>query len=172
VTCTQALRSDPAFRDGFYDRSTDVHVGLRRHAQAFALMGPTSAMYRDEGASSASPAATASSGLPQAYFLPMDPNKLLTQAAKARRRRLGQRRRRHGRRPRRITASRPGRLPRPVLPPEDIKADADPVPGAKFVETGTCWGHFTMFNLRSRTPPPSTPSTPKPWPAEAVVATG
>ena len=41
---TEALRSDPAFRDGFYDRSMDVHVGLRRHAQASALMGPTSAI--------------------------------------------------------------------------------------------------------------------------------
>ena len=44
----EALRSDPAFRGGFYDNPADVHVGLRRHAQAFALMGPTAAMYRDE----------------------------------------------------------------------------------------------------------------------------
>ena len=70
----------------------------------------------------------------------------------ARRRPLGQRRRRHGRRPgpdhRR---DHPGRLHRrPVLPPEDIKADADRIPGAKFRETGTVWGHFTMFNLREQ----------------------
>ena len=45
---TEALRSDPAFRGGFYDNSAEVHLGLRRHAQAFALMGPTAAMYRDE----------------------------------------------------------------------------------------------------------------------------
>ena len=31
---TEALRSDPAFRGGFYDNSADVHIGLRRHAQA------------------------------------------------------------------------------------------------------------------------------------------
>ena len=30
-----ALRSDPAFRGGFYDHSADVQLGLRRHAQAF-----------------------------------------------------------------------------------------------------------------------------------------
>ena len=41
-----ALRSDPAFAGGFYDSSSDVHLGLRRHAQCFALMGVTSAMYR------------------------------------------------------------------------------------------------------------------------------
>jgi homoserine O-acetyltransferase len=152
---TEALRSDPAFRDGFYDRSTDVHVGLRRHAQAFALMGPTSAMYRDEvwrelGFTSRDGFVQ---GFLQAYFLPMDPNNLLTQAAKWRAadvsanaggdmdEALG-----------RITAAATlvaftGDL---FFPPEDIKADADRVPGAKFVETGTCWGHFTMFNLREQ----------------------
>jgi hypothetical protein len=36
------------------------------------------------------------------------------------------------------------------FPPEDIKADADRVPGATYVETGTYWGHFTMFNLREQ----------------------
>ena len=36
------------------------------------------------------------------------------------------------------------------FPPEDIKADADRIPGAKFRETGTVWGHFTMFNLREQ----------------------
>jgi len=29
-------------------------------------------------------------------------------------------------------------------------ADADRIPGAKFRETGTVWGHFTMFNLREQ----------------------
>jgi len=36
------------------------------------------------------------------------------------------------------------------FPPEDIKADAEKIPGAKFRETGTAWGHFTMFNLREQ----------------------
>jgi homoserine O-acetyltransferase len=36
------------------------------------------------------------------------------------------------------------------FPPEDINADADRIPGAKFVETGSVWGHFTMFNLREQ----------------------
>jgi hypothetical protein len=33
---------------------------------------------------------------------------------------------------------------------EDIRADAERIPGAKFRETGTVWGHFTMFNLREQ----------------------
>ena len=36
------------------------------------------------------------------------------------------------------------------FPPEDIKADAERIPGATFRETGTVWGHFTMFNLREQ----------------------
>ena len=150
-----ALRSDPAFDNGFYKDSADVHVGLRRHAQAFALMGPTSHMYRDEvwrelGFTSRDGFVQ---GFLQAYFLPMDPNNLLTQAAKWR--------------AADVSANTGGDMTAALeritaaatlvaftgdlfFPPEDIKADADRVPGAKFVETGTCWGHFTMFNLREQ----------------------
>ena len=41
-------------------------------------------------------------------------------------------------RPRRLLARQRRRL----------RGDADRIPGAKFRETGTVWGHFTMFNLR------------------------
>jgi homoserine O-acetyltransferase len=92
-------------------------------------------------------------GFIHGYFLPMDPNNLLTQAAKWRAAdvsanaggdmdaALG-----------RITAATTlvaftGDL---FFPPEDIKADAEKIPGAKFRETGTAWGHFTMFNLREQ----------------------
>jgi homoserine O-acetyltransferase len=150
---TEALRSDPAFRGGFYERSADVQLGLRRHAQAFALMGPTAAMYRDEvwrelGFTSRDGFVQ---GFLQAYFLPMDPNNLLCQAAKWRSADVsgnagGDMEAALGR----ITAATTlvaftGDL---FFPPEDIKTDADQIPNAKFVETGTVWGHFTMFNLR------------------------
>ncbi len=37
-------------------------------------------------------------------------------------------------------------------PPEDIKSDvgAASLPNARFVETGTVWGHFTVINLREQ----------------------
>jgi homoserine O-acetyltransferase len=152
---TEALRSDPAFNGGFYRRSADVHVGLRRHAQAFALMGATSAMYRGEVWRELGFASRDGfvQGFLQAYFLPMDPNNLLTQAAKWRsadvsRNAGGDMVQALGR----ITAAATlvaftGDL---FFPPEDISADADRVPGAKFVETGSAWGHFTMFNLREQ----------------------
>ena len=34
------------------------------------------------------------------------------------------------------------------FPPEDVKADADRIPGATYRELGSVWGHFTMFGLR------------------------
>ena len=33
------LKSDPAWKNGFYADQADVHVGLRRHAQIWSVMG-------------------------------------------------------------------------------------------------------------------------------------
>ena len=150
-----ALRSDPAYANGFYAAAGDVHVGLRRHAQAFALMGATSAMYRDEvwrelGFTSLQGFVQ---GFLQAYFGPMDPNDLLTQAAKWRGSDVAAD---HGG----DVAAALGRITARTIdvaftgdlffPPEDIKADAGQIPGAEYREIGSVWGHFTMFNLRER----------------------
>jgi homoserine O-acetyltransferase len=148
-----ALRSDPAFAGGFYDRASDVAVGLRRHAQAFALMGASSHMYRAEAWRELGFASRDGfvQGFLQAYFLPMDPNDLLTQAAKWR--------------ASDVAAITGGDLDAAVarvtaavttvaftgdlfFPPEDIRADAERIPGATYEEIGSVWGHFTMFNLR------------------------
>lgn len=149
----EALRSDPAFRGGFYERSSDVQAGLRRHAQAFALMGASSAMYRDEVWRELGFASRDGfvQGFTQAYFLPMDPNNLLCQAAKWR--------------AADVSASTGGDMEAALgrikaattlvaftgdlfFPPEDVKADAERIPGARYREAGSVWGHFTMFNLR------------------------
>jgi homoserine O-acetyltransferase/O-succinyltransferase len=34
-----ALKSDPAWNNGYYQHQSDVHVGLRRHAQIWSVMG-------------------------------------------------------------------------------------------------------------------------------------
>ena len=34
-----AIKSDQAWAEGFYGKSTDVHVGLRRHAETWSVMG-------------------------------------------------------------------------------------------------------------------------------------
>lgn len=151
---TDALRSDPAWNGGFYERSSDVHVGLRRHAQAFALMGASSHMYRAEawrelGFTSRDGFVQ---GFLQAYFLPMDPNDLLCQAGKWRSSDVALE---HdgdlAAAAARITAkvtdvAFTGDL---FFPPEDVRADAALIPGADYEEVGSVWGHFTMFNLRA-----------------------
>jgi homoserine O-acetyltransferase len=161
-----ALRSDPAFRDGFYASSDDVHVGLRRHAQAFALMGPTSHMYREEawrelGFESRDGFVQ---GFLQAYFLPMDPNNLLCQAVKWRNAD--------------VAAIADGDLDAALaritarmvdvaftgdlfFPPEDIRADAERISSAVFREIGSVWGHLPMFNLREHATRRSTAFGPR-----------
>lgn len=150
-----ALRSDPAFAGGFYADRADVHLGLRLHAQAFALMGASSHMYRAEvwrelGFSSLQGFVQ---GFLQGYFGPMDPNDLLCQAAKWKVSDVGD-----------VTGGDTdaalSRITAAVtdvaftgdlfFPPEDIEADTVKIPGAEYREIGSVWGHFTMFNLREQ----------------------
>ena len=81
---TELLRSDPAFADGFYTDSDDVHLGLRRHAMAFAMMSTTNGFFRDEVLRAAGFASVEefTEGFMRGHFQPMDPNNLLRQAAK------------------------------------------------------------------------------------------
>lgn len=78
------LTSDPAFQDGHYSEPHAVHVGLRRHAQATALMGLTAQAFREESWRSLGFHSRDDfiRGFVEAYFLPMDPNNLLSQMAK------------------------------------------------------------------------------------------
>lgn len=149
----ELLRSDPAFAGGFYVDAGAVALGLRRHAQAFALVGVTPDMYREEAWRELGFASCDDfvKGFVHAYFLPMDPNDLLCQARKWRDGDVGWA-------PGDDTASALGRITaRPTVvafhgdqffPPEDIEADAAQIPGADFRVLGSVWGHFTMFGLR------------------------
>ena len=42
------LKSDPALDNGFYRHQSDVHVGLRRHAQIWSVMGLCQDFYNKE----------------------------------------------------------------------------------------------------------------------------
>src|SRR5215831_11254546 len=43
-----ALKSDPGWNNGFYKHQSDVHVGLRRHAQIWSVMGLCQDFYNKE----------------------------------------------------------------------------------------------------------------------------
>ena len=152
---TDALTSDPAWNGGFYQDSGEVHAGLRRHAHAFALMGTTPDVYRQEVWRELGHVSRADfiQGFLGGYFGPMDPNNLLCQSSKWQ---IAD-----------VSAHTGGDLAAALqritarttvvaftgdtfFPPQDIEADTALIPGATFAEIGTVWGHFTMFNLREQ----------------------
>ena len=80
----EALTSDPAFRDGWYESSSDVRAGLARHARIWSVMGFSTEFWKQEqwrplGFASADDFQV---GFVDAYFQPMDPNDLLSMAWK------------------------------------------------------------------------------------------
>ena len=80
----EAITSDPAFRGGWYERSSDVRDGLARHARIWSVLGFSTEFWKGEqwrplGFASAKDFQT---GFVDAYFQPMDPNDLLCMAWK------------------------------------------------------------------------------------------
>jgi homoserine O-acetyltransferase/O-succinyltransferase len=151
----ELLRSDPAFADGFYTDSSDVRLGLARHALAFSLEGFTHEWYRGEhwrGLGFAT-----SNDFRQAfirgYFAPMDPNNLIVQANKWY---AGD-----------ISPHGGGSLPAALgkitghffvvpfggdcfFPVEDCEIDAGLLPHGELRVIDTPAGHFAMFGLREQ----------------------
>ena len=83
-TLKEAITSDPEFRDGWYEESTDVRDGLARHARIWSVLGFSTEFWKQEqwrplGFASADDFQT---GFVDAYFQPMDPNDLLCMAWK------------------------------------------------------------------------------------------
>jgi len=144
-THTELLTSDPEFRGGFYDDSSRVHVGLRRLAVSFSLMGLSSSFYRDELWRSLGFVSSDDfrQGFIRGYFAPMDPNNLLAQNKKWRSGDVADSLDK-------ITANF---FVVPFsedlfFPPEDCRADAERIPNGQYREIETPMGHFGMFCLR------------------------
>jgi len=81
---SEALKSDPAWKQGNYKEPHICESGLKRLANVFALMGACAEFYKQEqwqriGFDSKQ---AMLEGFWQAWFKPMDPNVLLLQAAK------------------------------------------------------------------------------------------
>jgi len=75
----EAITSDPEFRSGWYEASSDVRAGLARHARIWSVMGFSTEFWKQEqwralGFASADDFQV---GFVDAYFQPMDPNDLL-----------------------------------------------------------------------------------------------
>lgn len=145
-----AIKSDPAWADGFYKKSTDVAVGLKRHAEVWSVMGLCSEFYKQEvwrgiGFDSLDDFIT---GFWEAYFAPMDPNNLIWMAWKWR----------HGDVSKHTDGDLAAALARisakitivafgndMFFPPADIEAEAAMIPQAEYQLIDSLWAHFAMF---------------------------
>ena len=81
---SEALRSDPNWNGGNYSNPNDCELGLKRLAHVFALMGLCTEFYKQEGWKRIGFDSMQEMlvGFWEAWFKPMDPNSLLTQAEK------------------------------------------------------------------------------------------
>ena len=145
-----AIKSDPAWNNGFYIEPHAVHVGLRRHAEVWSVMGVCQEFYkheawRDVGFSSLEDFIR---GFWENWFLPMDPNNLLCMAWKWR----------HGDvslHTQGDLAAALGRIKAKTFvmpfsndmffPPEDCKEEAVLIPHSEFRVINSLWAHFAMF---------------------------
>ncbi len=150
TTFIEALASDPAFDDGWYERASLVHRGLRRHARAFAVSGFSPALFnqrgwRELGFTTAEDFVTA---FVETHFLPQDPNNLILLASKWRdadvaRSTSGDLAKALGR----ITAKtfviaieQDG-----FFPLADIAAEQALVPNSQLKRVSSIWGHLALF---------------------------
>ena len=145
-----ALKSDPAWDNGFYQHQSDVHVGLRRHAQTWSVMGLCQDFYNQEawrkvGFSSLEDFLVR---FWENYFAPMDPNNLIWMGWKWR----------HGD----VSLHTGGDLAAALgrikaktyvvpfsrdmfFPPADCEAEQKLIPNSEFRVIDSLWAHFAMF---------------------------
>jgi homoserine O-acetyltransferase len=145
-----AIKSDPAWNNGFYESPRDVQLGLRRHGQVWSVMGATQELYkreawRDAGFSSLD---DFNRRFWDAWFISMDPNNLLCMAWKWR----------HGD----VSLHTDGDLAAALgrikaktfvmpfagdmfFPVQDHIDEQALIPGSELRVIDTLWGHFGMF---------------------------
>ena len=149
-TLSEAITSDPAWNDGWYTSSADVHRGLRRHAKLWAVMGWSTEFFKQErwhalGCSSVDDFIT---NFLNMYFGVMDPNNLLCMAWKWQRGDVS-----------RLTGGNLkealGRIKAKVFvmpidedmffPPKDCEAEQKLIPGSEYRVICSIDGHLALF---------------------------
>jgi homoserine O-acetyltransferase/O-succinyltransferase len=149
----ESIVTDPAFDDGKYESAADVRTGLINLAHGSALTAPPRTFYYD-GADvwrnlGFGSVAEFVAGFWEQFWLPQDPNDIVTQARKAR-------------------ASYPGPAGTPLaellgairartlvaaftgdnlFPPAESQRIATLIPGAEFREIDSVFGHLATFGL-------------------------
>jgi homoserine O-acetyltransferase len=151
-TFKDAIMSDPAWDGGWYGDRSNVHRGLRRHARLFAASGFTPRLYNTEGWQSLGFTSWEDFvvGFVEGYFLPHDPNNLLTMLSKW-----------HDGDVSRMTngclKTALSRIKAQVsviaiekdnfFPLEDIEAEQKLIPGSELKLVSSDWGHLALFGM-------------------------
>ena len=151
-TFKDAIMSDPRWDGGWYGDRRDVHKGLRRHARLFAASGFTPKLFNTEGWRSIGFTTPEDFlvGFVEGYFLPMDPNNLLTMLSKW-----------HDGDVTRMTngclKTALSRITAQVsviaikedvfFPLADIEAEQKLIPGSELKVISSDWGHLGLFGV-------------------------
>jgi homoserine O-acetyltransferase len=149
-TFIDAITSDPAFDDGWYERASSVHRGLRRHARIFAASGFSPALFNRRGWSELGFSTTDDfvTGFVEGHFLPQDPNNLVLLLSKWRDADAS-----------RLTngdlAQALGRIEAKTFviaieedrffPLADIAAEQKLIPNSELRRVSSPWGHLALF---------------------------
>jgi homoserine O-acetyltransferase len=151
-TLSEAITSDPGFKNGNYASPADVAAGLKRHAKLWTVMGWSTDFFR-EGRHKALGFDSVQSFVDtfmMGYFAPMDPNDLLAMAWKWQR---GDVSRNAGG----DLAAALGRVKAktyvmPIshdmfFPPGDCEAEQRLIPGSQFRPLKSVCGHLGLFGV-------------------------
>jgi homoserine O-acetyltransferase len=149
---TRAIESDPAWKEGYYTDPHAVRQGLQDHARTWVLMGTSADLWREEAWREAGFSSFEDflCGLWDEWFLPMDPNALLTMAwkwnhADASRMTGGDLEAALGR-----IEARTYVMPFEedmVFTVEDCRREEELIPDSELRPIPTPWGHFGMFGF-------------------------
>jgi len=148
----EAITSDRAYDNGWYDNAGDIHRGLRRHARLFATAAFTPRLYAEEGWRDLGFSSTEDflTGFVEGHFLPQDPNNLILLARKWQGGDVG---RNTGGDIKKalshviattyvIAIDEDG-----LFPLSDIAAEQTLVPGSQLKRLSSIWGHLAIFGL-------------------------
>ena len=150
----EAIRSDPAWNDGFYTDPHAVITGLKRHALIWSVMGLSTGFFHptERGWERAGFASVEDfvANFFEDWFLRMDPNDLLTMAKKWQ----------HGDVSRNTDGDLEAALSRieaktfvmpfesdMFFPVEDCAYEESMIPDSELRPIPSSWGHFTMFGV-------------------------
>ncbi len=151
-TVIDAIKSDPAWNGGWYNHSDQVHLGLRRHAKLWAAMGFSTEVlkqkkWRDLGFNSVDDFVV---GFLEDYFLPMDPNNLMTLAWKWQHADVS--RMTEGDLKAALNQIKATVFVMPIdedmfFPPRDCEYEANMIPKAQVRPLRSLWGHLGLFGM-------------------------